>query len=199
LVVISFQYLSGARLLPYTLVHYIRYRTVQGLIIQGDTTYDLKISLSVLSDIILLLAGILSFFFLSRFLTLAQERFESIKLMNSIQNYYDKQLEHIIDFDKIYGQRHATEQSISVPSVIRNAVFVIGSLYIGGAIGVIFDGLFALLNVSILNSYFLERFLTLDILAFVLFLIVSVVMFFIFRWYYNFYLSRIQRNLSSSK
>lgn len=111
---------------------------IQGLI-EGEHSFDLRLSLSILSDIILLLAGILSFLFLSRFLNLAQERFESIKLMNNIQDYYDKQLENIVDFDKIYGQRDVKETAISVPAVMRNAVFIIGSLYIGGAIGISFN------------------------------------------------------------
>jgi hypothetical protein len=173
---------------------------LEGLFIQRDTPPDLKLLLSLTADLTLYIAGILSFFFLSRFLTLAQERFENIKIMNSIKVYYDKRLRHIVNLDEIFGKQQATEQSISVPAVIRYAVFIIGSLYIGGGIGTSFNAIAAILNLSFLNSSFLNsRLFTSDILSIALFVIASVIMFFIYRWYYNSHISRIERSTTSSK
>ena len=165
---------------------------IQGLIIQSDVPHDLKLLLSFMVVIILLFAGLLSFLFLSRFLMLAQERFENIKTMNNIRDYYDKQLENTVNLDEIFGERQAKMQSISVLEFILYTVFVIGSLYIGGAFGTATNNVASILSSGILNSSFLNSsFTTSNIFSFSLFILVSVIMYNIYRRYYNSHISEL--------
>lgn len=113
--------------------------TIQGLILQTNEQHYLYLPTVFIATaaIILGVIGGLSLCFLERFLQLAKERYDNIKTMNNIQDFYSKKLvTQMPDIDEIFSKQRGSEKVFSVPPVIRFSVITGGSLCIGGAIGI---------------------------------------------------------------
>lgn len=114
--------------------------SVQGLIIQtNERGYRyLPVAFSVTASIILVLVAVLSLFFLERFLQLSKERYDNVKTMNNIQDYYSGRLEaQMPGIDDIFRKQRGKEKSFRVPLVILFTAIVVGSLCIGGSIAIV--------------------------------------------------------------
>jgi hypothetical protein len=113
--------------------------TIQGLVIQtlDQQRPSLALIFSATAAIILVIVGILSLCFLERFLQLAKERYDNVKTMNNIQDFYSRKLEaQMPDLADVLSKQRASGRGFSVPLVIRLTVIVIGSLYFGGAVAI---------------------------------------------------------------
>jgi uncharacterized membrane protein YfcA len=95
---------------------------------------SLAIAFSVTATIMLVIVGILSLFFLERFLQLSKERFDNVETMNNIQDFYSRKLKaHLPELTDLFRKQSDSERGFDVPPVVFYTVSVIGSVYIGGA------------------------------------------------------------------
>ncbi len=113
--------------------------TIQGLVLQtlDQGRPSLALIFSATAVIILVIVGGLSLCFLERFLQLAKERYDEVKTMNNIQDFYSRKLEtQLPGLTAVLSKQRGSERDFSVPLVIRLTVIVVGSLYIAGAVAV---------------------------------------------------------------
>jgi hypothetical protein len=128
--------------------------------------------LDVVTIVVLIFGGVLSFIFLLRFLRLAEREFHCTAAINKIRAFYIAHLKpRISDIEEAFYKPSDTEYVSNVPPYIRHTVSLIGSLSFGGAFYIIFN--YVANNIFLLfNNLFLST-------------CVFIVAFFLQQWYYQ--------------
>jgi hypothetical protein len=135
--------------------------------------------LDVVTIVVLIFGGILSFIFLLRFLQLVEREFHSIVAMNKIRAFYINYLKpHMPTIREAFYKQDDTKYFSNVPSYICNTVSLLGSLSFSGA-------LYIILSYIAMDTFFNLKNLFLSVVVF-------IVVFFLQQWYYHLSLADIK-------
>ena len=135
--------------------------------------------LDVVTIVVLIFGGILSFIFSLRFLQLVEREFHSIVAMNKIRAFYINYLKpQMPTIGAAFYKQDDTKYFSNVPSYICYTVFLVGSLSFGGA-------LYIILSYIAMDTFFIFKNLLLSVCVF-------IVTFFLQRWYYHLSLAEIK-------
>ena len=135
--------------------------------------------LDVVTILVLIFGGILSFIFLLRFLHLVKREFHNIVAMNKIRAFYFNYLSpQMPTLGEALYKQDDTKYFSNVPSYIRYTVSLIGSLCFGGAFYII-------LSYIATDTFFIFKNLFLSVCIF-------IVTFFLQQWYYHLSLPEIK-------
>ncbi len=122
----------------------------------------------VTTGLLLIIGGVLSIFFLGRFLQLTEERASSIQKLNDIKASYVKHLDQSSSFEDEFLNQSVSEPSYRVPQAIRYTVTLFGSAYFSGAsfifcipfpliIGILSSGFILFISFVIFQRYYLKQ------------------------------------------
>lgn len=135
--------------------------------------------LDVVTIVVLIFGGILSFIFLLRFLQLVKREFHGIVAMNKIRAFYINYLKpQMPTIGEAFYKQDDTNYFSNVPSYFCNTVSLVGSLSFGGAFYII-------LSYIAMDTFFIFKNLFLSVCIF-------TVTFFSQQWYYHLSLSGIK-------
>ncbi len=135
--------------------------------------------LDVLTIVVLILGGILSFIFLLRFLQLVKREFHGIVAMNKIRAFYINSLKpRMPTIGEAFYKQDDTKYFSNVPSYICYTISLVGSLSFGGAFYII-------LSYIAMDTFFIFKNLFLSVCIF-------IVTFFLQLWYYYLSLAKIK-------
>ena len=141
--------------------------------------------LDVVTIVVLIFGGILSFIFLLRFLHLVKREFHNIVATNKIRAFYINYLKpHMPTIGEAFYKQDDTKSFSNVPSYICYTVSLIGSLCFAGAFYII-------LSYIAIDTFFIFKNLFLSVCIF-------IATFFLQQWYYHLSLPEIKSDAIST-